>query len=251
MKNCPTNPWKGTPGKTVNSVTQEGEKSTQEAQVPSPPAPPKMNMGCLESGWTRVKKGPPRFATSSCSGSCRALCPVHKQSSDSGPKGIQAPPGQKWQMVDITVDSGACDHVIGPNVLPGPVVQTEASRNKVPYYSASGEPITNYGMQEVAGYTQDGVEFNMKFNVAAVSKPLASVGRICAAGNQVNFGTQGGSIIGQDGSTSVDLTLQDGTYGLKIWVLVPETTSPIYGLPRNRFAALAEDDEEQGFRRHV
>ena len=91
----------------------------------------------------------------------------------------------------------------------------------------------------------------MKFNVAAVAKPLASVGRICAAGNQVKFGDQGGSIIGQDGKTSMALAMRDGTYGLKLWVLVPDVPG-IYGLHRNKYAALQEDDdEEQGFRRHV
>ena len=242
MKECPDNPYRAKPNKPVNSV-QQGQEA-EKAQVPDPPEPPRMNMGCLESGWTRVVRKGQRTGPD--------LCAVKANTTGSGPKGRPAPPGMKWQELEVTIDSGACDHVIQPNVLPGPVMPTEASRNKVPYFSASGQPITNYGMQEVQGFTDDGVELQMKFNVAAVAKPLASVGRICAAGNQVKFGDQGGSIVGQDGKTSMSLTMRDGTYGLKLWVLVPDVPGRIYGLQRNKFAALQEDDdEEQGFRRHV
>ena len=96
----------------------------------------------------------------------------------------------------------------------------------------------------------------MKFNVAGVSKPLGSVGRMCAAGNQVKFGDQGGYIVGPDGRTQVPLTMSDGTYHLRLWMLVPDGPGQVCGLSGNRFSALSDVQDEldmecQGFQRHV
>lgn len=251
MKECPAR-LRGE--KSVNALSTGANDSP--GAVPGLPGGGTMNMGCLESGWTRVKKGPTRFSNMSCQGCHKGLCPVHRTKSNSGPHGQTPPPGKRWEAIDITVDSGACDHVIPPNVIPGPITPTEASRSKVQYYGASGDPITNYGSQELQAYTDSGVQFQMKFNVAGVSKPLGSVGRMCAAGNQVKFGEQGGYIMGPDGKTQVPLTMEDGTYHLRLWMLVPDGPGQVCGLSGNRFSALSDEQDEldmeaQGFQRHV
>ena len=139
-----------------------------------------------------------------------------------GPKGKVAPPGQKWQEVKITVDSGACDNVIPPNWLPGPIVPSEASQRGHRYTSASGHAIPNYGTQMFNGVTNEGIEFQMKFNVAGVKKPLGSVRRMAAAGSKLQFGPTEDYLTSPDGKKRINLIKEDGSYILKAWTLVPE-----------------------------
>ena len=139
-----------------------------------------------------------------------------------GPKNKVAPPGQKWQEVKITVDSGACDNVIPPNWLPGPIVPSEASQRGHRYTSASGHAIPNYGTQLFNGVTDEGIEFQMKFNVAGVKKPLGSVRRMAAAGSKLQFGPKEDYLTSPDGKKRINLVKEDGSYILKAWTLVPE-----------------------------
>ena len=115
-------------------------------------------------------------------------------------------------------------------------------------------PITNYGEQMLVGYTDEGVELNMKFNLAAVSKPLGSVRKICAAGNQVVFGVDEANIITPDGKTKIPVQKSGGTYSLSVWVQVPDVPGQVYGLEGSRFRVLdeeEEDDEHLVFQRRI
>jgi len=94
-----------------------------------------------------------------------------------------------WKEIRMTIDSGACDHVVNPRTVRGRAVdtKTEAVRNAVTYYTASGHPLPNLGEVRLCGSTAEGLGLNMTMQVADVKKTLASVRKMCEAGNRVVF----------------------------------------------------------------
>ena len=49
--------------------------------------------------------------------------------------------------------------------------------------AASGSVIRNEGEKKISAYTDEGMPIDLTWQIAGVKKPLASVGRICDAGN--------------------------------------------------------------------
>ena len=95
--------------------------------------------------------------------------------------------GQGWKKLSLAVDSGACENVIDaeeevPNY---PIMESRASKMGVTYASATGEEISNLGEVVLPMMTAEGTRRRMKLQAAEVSKPLASVKRICEAGHTV------------------------------------------------------------------
>ena len=92
-----------------------------------------------------------------------------------------------WKEIRMTIDSGACDHVIAPRTVAGHEVNTKTAAVKrgVTYYTASGHPLPNLGEVTLSGKTADGLGLNMTMQVAGVKKTLASVRKMCEAGNRV------------------------------------------------------------------
>ena len=115
-------------------------------------------------------------------------------------------PGYEWQALSVTVDSGACDHVVPPSEIDTNEVKvTEAVRSGVHYTTANGSKIPNLGEVPVSGVTNENKSLSLTFQVAGVKKPLGSVRKMCAAGNRVVFEdiseTQGGYV--ENGSPSI------------------------------------------------
>ena len=104
----------------------------------------------------------------------------------------------------ITADSGAVDRV-APRTLAKstPVVETKASKMGVHYVAANGSEIKNDGEKKVKAFTDKGLPLNMTWQIAGVKKPLASIGRICDAGNVAVFTDKGGYIIGKAGAKQI------------------------------------------------
>ena len=160
----------------------------------------------------------------------------------------------------ITADSGAVDRV-APRTLAKstPVVETKASKMGVHYVAANGSEIKNEGEKRVKAFSDKGLPLNMTWQIAGVKKPLASIGRICDAGNVAVFTDKGGYIIGKSGAKSIieaanncgdgkmAMQRENGVYNFKIRIPVKKECD-LY----NRYAALAEWDnpEDKGFHRH-
>ena len=101
----------------------------------------------------------------------------------------------KYEMVKVTADSGAADHVAPVQTASHlEVKETEASRQGVKYVAANGHKIANLGQRKIQGVTDKGVPLGMTRQVADVKKPLASVGRMCDAGNVAVFTKDGGYV---------------------------------------------------------
>ena len=83
----------------------------------------------------------------------------------------------------MAVDSGACENVIDAEemVRGFEIKQTKASMSGVKYASATGEEILNLGEVVLPVITAEGTKRRMRLQAAEVSRPLASVKRICEA----------------------------------------------------------------------
>ena len=136
---------------------------------------------------------------------------------------IGAVPAQEhdgWRRVGITIDSGAADSVADPGVFPGYSVRKHD--RPIFYQSATGEPITNVGEQDIAMVTREGTLRGMRFQATdKVKKPLAAVKRIVEAGHAVIFAPEsmGGSfILNLESLEDNSLREDDGNYMLDVWI---------------------------------
>ena len=88
----------------------------------------------------------------------------------------------------MTIDSGAADHVIPPNWIPGvPIVPSPGSKRGVRYIAANGAKLPNLGQMVVAFENSVGTAGKILFQVANISKPLVSVSKLIDDGHQVVF----------------------------------------------------------------
>ena len=125
----------------------------------------------------------------------------------------------RWEIIDMAVDSGASETVIGEEMLQS--VQTkegDASRRGVQYEVANGVRIPNLGEKRFKGHTVEGMARNLTAQVCEVNKALLSVKRVVQAGNKVVFDADGSYI--EDKSTGEKMWLREenGMYMLRMWV---------------------------------
>ena len=145
------------------------------------------------------------------------------------------PGGWEYIPSGIMIDSGAAESVADPKTFPGYGVRRH--ERPIFYQSATGEPITNIGEQEVALVTGEGSVRGMKFQATeSVRKPLASVKRIVEAGHAVVFAPDslGGSfILNLETYDENSLREDDGSYVLGVWVPPNEVAVGSLGFARH------------------
>ena len=119
----------------------------------------------------------------------------------------------KATIINVALDSGACDHVANKDDLRGlKIRETAASRAGRGYIAANGERIPNEGECEVAlKDAKAGAEFSSLFQLAPVSRPLFSVSRICDRGCDVHFNNQRAKVT-KNGRTLAVFERQNGLY---------------------------------------
>ena len=127
-----------------------------------------------------------------------------------------------WRRISIAVDSGACDNVISPDDVPEQtVLESVGSKKGENFYSATGEPIPNLGDIKLPMIMREGTARGMLMRAAPVSKPLASVKKICQAGHTVIFDDEGSFIINKSTGEVNWMREDDGNYMLDAWVPPP------------------------------
>ena len=135
-----------------------------------------------------------------------------------------------WQLLSVTIDSGACDNVIDPEDVPDyEVRETKASRSGEAFASATGETIPNLGELEVPFLTREQSWQNLKMQACDVSKPLASVKKICQAGHRVVFDEEGSYMFNKATGELNYLREDAGNYMLDVWV--PPRQASTFGRP--------------------
>ena len=96
--------------------------------------------------------------------------------------------------------------------------------------SASNERIPDLGQQTLEVRTEEGVDTDVTFQMAGVSRPLNTVGKICGTGKRVMFGKKGGVIWDvATGRLTKFHRETDGVYELNLWM---KDRSQAPGFPR-------------------
>ena len=128
----------------------------------------------------------------------------------------------EWEEIDMAVDSGATETVVGEGMLKNiEVVEGEAYKKGVQYEVASGELIPNLGEKRFVAVGERGETRRMKAQVCDVNKALLSVKRMMQAGNRVVFDPEGSYV--EDTYTGERMNLREdgGMFMLKLWVQRP------------------------------
>ena len=106
--------------------------------------------------------------------------------------------------VDITVamDSGSVDHVANPKDIPKTVEVEKPANGKLRnFVAANGDRIKNYGRARVSLIQEGGHKVGGSFQVADVTRPLHSTGKICDENKEVLF-TKGEATVVPAGALS-------------------------------------------------
>ena len=126
---------------------------------------------------------------------------------------------QGWTQMPLAVVSGACDSVINPDDAPGhEVTESPESRRGDNFASATGEPIPNLGIMNLPMMLREMSLRSMKLCVAPVTRPFASVKKICRAGHMVIFDDDGPYLYNKATGEVNMLREDDGNYMLDVWV---------------------------------
>ena len=139
-----------------------------------------------------------------------------------------------WTCVRVIPDSGAVESVAPCSMAPAyQVQQSEGSSCGQMYATASGDEIPNQGEQVLPSVAENGMVSKHRWQLAPVTRPLASVGELCDAGNRVVFGKSGGMIENVKTGTQTFFTREQGTYLLDMWIPpVQEGNALLAGFPR-------------------
>ena len=121
------------------------------------------------------------------------------------------------KQIDLTIDSGAAEHVVGPRDLPHvPTRPSGASAQGVTYVMANGTRTANRGEQQVTATTSTGQTCNFKAQVTGVHRPLMSVSRICDGGHRVVFESEGGYIESLESREKIHFRRESNVYRLRV-----------------------------------
>ena len=131
-----------------------------------------------------------------------------------------------WRKIRAVMDSGAAECVAPKDMAPHyRISDSVASRSGVFYTSADGGRLDNLGQQELPIAFDNGLRAMATFQIANVSRPLMSVGRICELGNRVLFGASGGVILNLESGQVTPFEKEDGVYVFTMWI-PPLSESP-------------------------
>ena len=151
----------------------------------------------------------------------------------------------EWEVIKVTVDSGAVDTVTPPSTAKYfPILETEASRRGLHYRAANGTRITNHGARRVQGISAEFKPMDMIMNVADVKKTLASAFQIVNANNKVVLDKDYSYIVNKETGERTTITLENGEFNFDLWVPAPNPGQPPLKYKDGIFAALQEEEPE-------
>ena len=126
---------------------------------------------------------------------------------------------ENWEIIEMAVDSGAGETVIGEEMLNSvDIVEGEAHKKGVLYEVADGTLLPNKGEKRFGVICEDGVKKKMVAQVCGVNKALLSVRRVTAAGNTVVFKKGYGYIEEESTGEKIWMEEKEGMYVVKLWV---------------------------------
>ena len=114
---------------------------------------------------------------------------------------------------EVALDSGSTDHVCHSHDTPGYLVEASAgSKAGQGFIVGNGQRVPNEGQINLNLQTGDtnGNTMSSTFQVAKVSRPLMSVGRLCDAGMDVLFKKDPAEVLSADGAVILSFERQPG-----------------------------------------
>ena len=129
------------------------------------------------------------------------------------------------------LDSGATDSYapdcMCPEVKSRP---SDGSKRGQMYTAAGGKKIANEGEKDITMVTGTNEIVQTNWQTVDITRPLSSVRQICAQGNRVLFGAQGGVIYNIESGHETPFGIEDNVYVLDSWL----PPSPTRGFGRQR-----------------
>ena len=121
----------------------------------------------------------------------------------------------------ITADSGAGNHVLAPEDIPGYTISESAgSRAGRGFMGVSGDGIDNQGGAELNLAGAHG-PFRSTFQVAKVNRPLMSIARICDKGHTVLFCKTHASVLASGGKEICRFARKGNLYMIDVTLKAP------------------------------
>ena len=130
-----------------------------------------------------------------------------------------------WVKIATVLDSGACRHVTPNGVFSLTIQSSERSAQGHNYYGPAGDPIKNLGQQLVKGASESGQQLNIAFDVAKITRPLASVSEIVSKDYRVVFDSDGSFLQHKKTGKWIPVRQEGSLYYLDLWCQVPEEIS--------------------------
>ena len=176
----------------------------------------KFDLDRLEDGTAEVKlQVPSHLRAVLCEiGLHTALAPINVMTLLEDEAVFAADLGGHWTDMEfeVALDSGAVIHVCSPADCPGyKLEESPGSRRKQKFQMGDGGTIPNLG-QMALNLTDEVADRDLcsVFQIAAVTRPLMSVGKICDEGHKVEFDKEKAVIKHQDGSLLATFLRQPG-----------------------------------------
>ena len=123
-----------------------------------------------------------------------------------------------YRKISALVDSGAAAHVLPATVLEDYPVVAGSAKNGVRYMTADGNELPDLGTKQIPFRTREGHDCGVNWQIADIQRPLLSVTTLTAAGNQIHFNKDGGTITTKDGKKTMQFYCRNGVYVLDLWV---------------------------------
>jgi hypothetical protein len=134
----------------------------------------------------------------------------------------QEPPEQweDYECVEALLDSGAGECVCGPQHFESTEWVEDPKRPgaSTEYVTADGGRLPNLGEKLVKGLSEEGSKLAIRFQVTNVDRPLIAVSRLTAAGHDVRFGRDGGTITNQANGKVTKFFKKNNVYVMRVWV---------------------------------
>ena len=112
--------------------------------------------------------------------------------------------------IEIALDSGSVCHVISEGDTPCYALDdSPAARQCREFVVGDGGTMKNFGQKKL-NLSSDVANFSSVFQIAAVHRPLMSVGRICDNDNVVTFDKSRATVAGSDGTALCTFERQPG-----------------------------------------
>ena len=169
---------------------------------------------------TRTARGKRRFAPFTVEDECKEGCckDLRILETIQPADGLGAVTEGGWEEVELAVDSGASETVIGEHMVQSAELRDGiASKRGVEYEVANGVRIPNLGEKRFVGTTDEGISRSLTAQVCSVNKALLSVSRLIQNGNRVVFDSEGSYV--EDKGTGEVMGLQEkhGMFMLRLW----------------------------------